>query len=62
MPREANTSTPKPGDRFIETARELGLDNEESRETFERALGKIAPPKKRDGTPGEEEKQTPSKG
>lgn len=32
---------------FVETARELGLDTDEANEAFERAFGKIAPPKKK---------------
>lgn len=36
----------KPRNSFVETARELGLDNEESAVAFERAFGKIAPPKR----------------
>ncbi len=32
---------------FKKSARELGLDNEESAASFERAMGKIVPPKKR---------------
>jgi hypothetical protein len=34
-------------ERFQQTARELGVDNEESAETFERAFKKIVPPKRR---------------
>lgn len=34
-------------ERFKETARELDVDDEESKETFERAFSKIVPPKKR---------------
>jgi len=32
-------------ERFLETARELGVDNAESAEAFERAFEKIVPPK-----------------
>jgi hypothetical protein len=32
-------------ERFQQTARELGVDNKESVETFERAFKKIVPPK-----------------
>lgn len=39
----------KPVNKFIETARELGLDTKEAEEAFERAFGKIAPPKKKSG-------------
>jgi hypothetical protein len=34
-------------ERFQETARKLGVDNEESAESFERAFEKIVPPKPR---------------
>jgi hypothetical protein len=34
-------------ERFIKTARELGCDNPESVEKFEKAFGKIVPPKSR---------------
>lgn len=33
-------------ERFLEFARQMGLDNEESAAAFERAFGKIAPPKR----------------
>jgi len=32
-------------ERFLETARELGVDNEESVKAFERAFEKIVPPR-----------------
>jgi hypothetical protein len=32
-------------ERFQQTARELGVDDEESAQTFERAFKKIVPPK-----------------
>lgn len=48
----------KPVNKFIETARELGLDTKEAEEAFERAFGKIAPPKKKgDIAPPPEKKQ-----
>lgn len=31
---------------FVEAARELGLDTDEAEAAFERAFGKIAPPKR----------------
>jgi hypothetical protein len=41
---------PKPSkkaqyERFLETARQLGVDNAESAEAFERAFEKIVPPR-----------------
>jgi hypothetical protein len=33
--------------RFLETVRNLGVAEKESRETFERAFSKIVPPKRR---------------
>ena len=56
----------KPADRekrnrFVETARELGLDNEEAAAAFERAFGKIAPPKKKgDIAPPKADNEEPS--
>lgn len=46
----AKTAKPKPNskaqyERFRETARELGVDDEESGKAFERAFAKIVPPK-----------------
>lgn len=38
---------------FVETARELGLDTAEAEANFERAFGKIAPPKKKSDRPAE---------
>ena len=46
---------------FVETAKELGLDSEEAEREFERAFGKIAPPKKRGDAPSNDEKKPPSK-
>jgi hypothetical protein len=45
-------STKKPNkkdqyERFQQTARQLGIDDEESSQTFERAFSKIVPPKRR---------------
>lgn len=46
----SSTSTRQPqSSAFVETARELGLDTDEANAAFERAFGKIAPPKKRTG-------------
>jgi hypothetical protein len=36
--------------RFQQTARNLGIDNEQTAEAFERAFRKIVPPKSRAGT------------
>jgi hypothetical protein len=33
--------------RFLETVRDLGIDEQKSREAFERAFSKIVPPKSR---------------
>lgn len=49
---EKPKSAPKPTkkaqyERFKETARELGIDNERSAAEFERAFKKIVPPKPR---------------
>jgi hypothetical protein len=59
MAKKANPrKRAKPVNRFIETARELGLDTKEAEEAFESAFGKIAPPKKKDDiTPPREKKQ-----
>ena len=46
MSSKLKPSAQKPVDRFVETARELGLDNEEGQAAFERLFGTIAPPKK----------------
>lgn len=43
-------------ERFVEAARELGLDNEESAAAFERVMGEIAKPKKNSEADG----RTPS--
>jgi len=33
--------------RFLETVRDLGIDERKSRESFERAFEKVVPPKRR---------------
>jgi hypothetical protein len=50
---KADTPKAKPSkkdqfERFQETARDLGVDNEESAEAFEQAFSKVVPPKRRD--------------
>jgi hypothetical protein len=47
---KADTPKAKPSkknqyERFQKTARDLGIDDEESAQTFERAFSKIVPPK-----------------
>lgn len=42
--------------RFVEDAREMGLDTDEANAEFERAFGKIAPPKKKGDVPPKDEK------
>jgi hypothetical protein len=61
MSGKTKTDAQKQAERFVETARELGLDNEESAAAFERVFGKIAPPKKRGNAPSNDEKKSPSK-
>lgn len=50
-PGEKQKKTPATKDkrqyeRFVETARELGIDDEKSAEAFDRAFEKIVPPKR----------------
>lgn len=51
MPSETKTSPKRsrkvkaPANKFVDIARELGLDDAQSVEAFERAMQKIAPPK-----------------
>ena len=59
MPKESETCQPQ---RFIDKAKELGLDNEESVDAFERAFGKIARPNKGRGRAGKGEDEPPSRG
>jgi len=49
--RNPELTDKKQSERFKETARELGVDNEESAQAFERAFKKLVPerpPKRRD--------------
>ncbi|MCO5146025.1 MAG: hypothetical protein M9895_07575 [Aquamicrobium sp.] len=52
----------KPQNRFVEDAREMGLDTPEADAEFERVFGKIAPPKKKGDVAGNQDKKSPSKG
>jgi hypothetical protein len=49
MPNQTKASVPptaaRPANSFVETARELGLDNQKSADAFERAMRMIIPPK-----------------
>lgn len=49
--RKPNKTDSKQYERFVETARKLGVD--ESEEAFDRAFGKIVPPKFRPAKPSE---------
>lgn len=55
--RKPKPSQPKQANRFVETARELGLDTDEANEAFERAFGKIAPPKKKEVASGNKDER-----
>lgn len=55
------TNTKKQPNRFVEDAREMGLDTDEANAEFERAFGKIAPPKKRGDAAGKQGEKSPSK-
>lgn len=57
MSKKTRTRTAEEADgqRFLETARQLGAD--ESGEAFERAFGKIVPPKKPKPSPPEQTKK-----
>jgi len=49
-PKPKKTATPSKKnqyERFKQTARDLGVDDEESAKAFERAFSKIVPPKRR---------------
>ena len=46
---------------FVEDARKMGLDTDEANAEFERAFGKIAPPKKKGDMAGKQGQETPSK-
>jgi hypothetical protein len=51
MEKAGTKKTPKPSkkdqyERFQQTAHDLGVDNEESAQKFERAFEKIVPPRK----------------
>jgi hypothetical protein len=50
-PKTAKPSKKVQYERFVETARNLGVDDEESAEAFERAFSKIVPPKSRRESP-----------
>jgi hypothetical protein len=52
MEKAGTKKSPKPSkkdqyERFEQAARDLGVDNEESAQKFERAFDKIVPPKSR---------------
>ena len=46
---------------FINSAKDLGLDTDEANEAFERAFGKIAPPKKKERVPSKSGDEAPYK-
>jgi hypothetical protein len=53
IPPKKPPRLPKPN-RFLEDARAMGLDNDQSVALFESAMSKIAPPKQRGGSPNAE--------
>ena len=46
--------------RFVEDAREMGLDTDEANAEFERAFGKIVPPKKKGDAAGNQGQEAPT--